>query len=120
QLRGKGQPAVISSWGLGATHEEIVRLDDRGFAGRAPAPQRATLEPLHPLLDSRLMHATNPPLSRIAAAPLRLPAGVAGRLIAGFVTPPQDRTLVLWGVELYAALIALSLHDPKALARLAA
>jgi hypothetical protein len=40
---------------------------------------------------------------------------VAGRLIAGFVTPPQDRPLTLWTAESYAALIALYLTNPEAL-----
>jgi diguanylate cyclase (GGDEF)-like protein len=113
---GKGQPpAVISSWGLGATHEEVARPREGGLVGRAPPMRRAALEPLHPLLDSSLVHATHPPLRYAAAAPVRLPNAVAGRLIAGFVTPPRDRTLTLWTAESYAALMALYLTDPGAL-----
>ena len=66
------------------------------------------------------MHATDPPLSYAAAAPVRLPNGPVGRLIAGFVTPPRDRTLTLWTAESYAALIALYLTDPRALDELLA
>ena len=94
--RGGGRrqaPAVISSWGLGATHQEA-----------------------HPLLDSGLVHATHPPLRY--AAPVRLPNAVAGRLIAGFVAPPRDRRLTLWTAESYAALMALCLVDPGAVGEL--
>jgi GGDEF domain-containing protein len=113
---GRGQPpAVISSWGLGTTHEEVARPREGGLVGRAPPMRRAALEPLHPLLDSSLVHATHPPLRYAAAAPVRLPNAVAGRLIAGFVTPPRDRTLTLWTAESYAALMALYLTDPGAL-----
>ncbi len=116
---GRGQPpAVISSWGLGATHEEVARPREGGLVGRAPPMRRAALEPLHPLLDSSLVHATHPPLRYAAAAPVRLPNEVAGRLIAGFVTPPRDRTRTLWTAESYAALMALCLTDPGALDKL--
>jgi diguanylate cyclase (GGDEF)-like protein len=116
QLGSKGQPpAVISSWGLGTTHDETVRPREGGFVGRAHSLPRAALEPLHPLLDSTLVHATCPPLSHAAAAPVRLPTGVAGRLIAGFVSPPEDQTQTLWTAETYAALIALCLQHPGAL-----
>ena len=114
---GKGQPpAVISSWG-GATHEKAVRPREGGFVGRALhlGAQRAALVPLHPLLDSSLVHSTDPPLSHAAAAPVRLPMGVAGSLIAGFITPPQDCGMTLWTAESYAALIALFLQHPGAL-----
>ncbi len=64
---GRGQPpAVVSSWGLGATREEVARPRG-GLVGRAPPLARAALEPLHPLLDSSLVYATHPPL-RYAAA----------------------------------------------------
>ena len=116
QLGSKGQPPVIvTSWGLGATHEEIVRLSEGGFVGRARSGQRAALEPLYPLLDPILVHATNPPLTHAAAAAIRLPAGVDGCLLAGFVTPPRDRTLALWTIESYAAVIGLCLHNPDTL-----
>ena len=61
------------------------------------------------------MPATRPPPRYAAAAPVRLPTAVAGRLIAGFVTPPEDRPLTLWIAESYAALIALYLTNPEAL-----
>jgi diguanylate cyclase (GGDEF)-like protein len=113
---GRGRPpAVISSWGLGATHEELARPREGGLVGRALPLPRAALEPLHPLLDSSLVHATRPPLRYAAAAPVRFPTAVAGRLIAGFVTPPRDRTLTLWTAESYAALMALYLTDQGAL-----
>lgn len=116
---GRGRPpAVISSWGLGATHEDVARPREGGLVGRAPPMRRAALEPLHPLLDSSLVHATHPPLRYAAAAPVRLPNAVAGRLIAGFVTPPRDRTMTLWTAESYAALMALCLTDPGALDKL--
>src|SRR5437764_13192179 len=90
QSGGKGQPpVVISSWGLGATPEETVRLSEGGFVGRALAAKRATLEPLHPRLDSSPMHATKPPLRQATAGAIRLPPGVYGRLTAVFVTPPR-------------------------------
>jgi diguanylate cyclase (GGDEF)-like protein len=117
----RGQPpVVISSWGLGPNREEIARSREGGLVGRAPPMRRAALEPLHPLLDSGLVHATHPPLRYAAAAPVRLPNAVAGRLIAGFVTPPRDRALTLWTAESYAALIALCLMGPQALDELLA
>ena len=80
----------------------------------------AVLEPLHPRLDSSLVHATHPPLSYAAAAPVRLPNAPAGRLIAGFVKPPRDRAVTLWTAHSYAALTALHLTDPQALDELLA
>jgi diguanylate cyclase (GGDEF)-like protein len=53
-------------------------------------------------------------LSHTVEASVRFPAGVAGRLIAGFATPPEDRTRTLWAAEAYAALIALCMHDDRA------
>jgi diguanylate cyclase (GGDEF)-like protein len=76
---------------------------------------RAALAPLHPLLDSVLIHATHPPVAYAVEASVRLATGVAGRLIAGFVTPPEDRTRTLWAAEAYAGLIALCMHDGEAL-----
>jgi diguanylate cyclase (GGDEF)-like protein len=115
-MSSKGQAStVISSWGLGATHDEILRLLEGGLVGRALPLPRAALAPLHPLLDSILIGATDPPLSHAVEVSVRLPAGVAGRLIAGFVTPPEDRTLTLWAADAYAALIALCVHDGGAL-----
>ena len=106
--------------GPAKTHEEITGQREGGLVSRGLPLPRAVLEPLHPLLDSRLVHATDPPLSYAAAAPVRLPNGPAGRLIAGFVTPPPDRMLTLWTAESYAALIALYLTDPRALDELLA
>jgi diguanylate cyclase (GGDEF)-like protein len=115
-LRGKDKaPTVVSSWGLGATHGELLRLLEGGLVGRAPPLPRAALAPLHPLLDSVLIQTTNPPLSHVVEASVRLPAGVAGRLIAGFATPPEARTQTLWAAEAYSALIALCVQDDRAL-----
>ena len=116
RLGGKGKPpAVICAWGLGAAQEQVVRQGEGGFVGRALGAQRAALEPLYPLLDSSLAFATTPRLRHAAAAPVRLPTGIAGGLIAGFVRPPQDGALALWKTESYAALIALFLQDPGTL-----
>ena len=121
QTGNTGQaPAVIAYSGPAKTHEQITGQHEGGLVARGLPLPRAVLEPLHPLLDSSLVHATDPPLSYAAAAPVRLPNGPAGRLIAGFVTPPRDRTLTLWTAESYAALIALYLTDPRALDELLA
>lgn len=116
RLGGKGKPpTVICSWGLRAAQEQVVRRVEGGFVGRALGAQRAVLEPLYPLLDSSLTFATTPRLCHAAAAPVRLPTGVLGGLIAGFVQLPQDGALALWKTESYAALIALFLQDPGTL-----
>lgn len=116
RLGGKGKlPTVICSWGLGAAQEQVARSGEGGFVGRALGAQRAAVEPLYPLLDSSLSFATTPRLSHAAAAPVRLPTGVVGGLIAGFVRLPQDSALALWKAESYAALIALCLQDPGTL-----
>jgi diguanylate cyclase (GGDEF)-like protein len=121
QVRNKLQPpTIIASWGLQASRKEIRRLEETGLVGPALPLRRPALEPLHPLLDSSLVHATHPPLGYAATAPVRLPTAIAGRLIAGFVTPPQDRTLALWTAESYAALIALYLADQRLLDELVA
>jgi hypothetical protein len=65
---GKGQPpAVISSWGLGATHEPIARPREGGLVGRALrlTTRRAALEPLDLLLDCSLF---GPPEPRVLSA----------------------------------------------------
>ncbi len=113
-------PAVIAYWGPAKAHEEIKRQREGGLVARSLPLPCAVLEPLHPRLDSSLVHATHPPLSYAAAAPVRLPNAPAGRLIAGFVMPPRDRALTLWTAESYAALIALHLTDPGALDELLA
>ena len=114
RLAGKGKPpTVICSWGLGAAQEQVARLGKGGFVGRALGAQRAALEPLYPLLDSSLTFATTPRLRHAAAAPVRLPTGIVGGLIAGFVQLPQDAALALWKAESYAALMALFLQDPE-------
>jgi hypothetical protein len=46
-------------------------VKEGSLAARCGA-QRAAVDPLHPLLDSSLMHATDPPLSNGAAAPVRV------------------------------------------------
>ena len=108
---------MISSSGLGATHQEIARPREGGFVGRAlhvPA-QCAALESLDPVLDARLIHARDPPLTHAVAVPIRLATGLGGHLLAGFASAPQDPGLPLWSAESYGALIALCLHDPGAL-----
>jgi diguanylate cyclase (GGDEF)-like protein len=116
QPANNGQPpAVIAYWGPAKVHEQIKRQREGGLVARALPLPCAVLEPLHPRLDSSLVHATDPPLTCAAAAPVRLPNAPAGRLIAGFVTPPRDRALTLWTAESYAALVALHLTDPQAL-----
>jgi diguanylate cyclase (GGDEF)-like protein len=113
-------PAVIAYSGPAKAHEELRRQRGGGLVARALPLPCAVLEPLHPRLDSSLVHATHPPLSYAAAAPVRLPNAPAGRLIAGFVTPPRDRAVTRWTAESYAALIALHLTDPQALDELLA
>jgi diguanylate cyclase (GGDEF)-like protein len=102
----------------------MLRLLEGGLVGRALPLPRAALAPLHPLLDSVLIAATDPPLGHVVEVSVRVPAGaagaagavgVAGRLIAGFVSPPEDRTATLWAAEAYAALIALCMRDDAAL-----
>jgi diguanylate cyclase (GGDEF)-like protein len=116
QLGVKGQsPVVISSWGFRTAHEEILRSREGGIVGRASSLPRAAFVPIHPLLDSELAGATDPPLSHAVAAPVRLAGtGLIGELLAGFASPPQDRGLALWAVEAYAAVIALCVHDGMA------
>jgi diguanylate cyclase (GGDEF)-like protein len=114
------QPAVIAYSGPAKAHEELKRQREGGLVARRLPLPCAVLEPLHPRLDSGLVRATHPPLSYAAAAPVRLPNAPAGRLIAGFVTPPRDRAVTLWTAESYAALIALHLTDPHALDELLA
>ncbi len=110
------RPAVISSWGLGATHDEVARPDAGGFVGRALLrAQRVALGPLDPLLDSSLMQARHPPITHAVAVPIRLATEVGGHLVAGFAAAPRDPTLTVWSAESFAALIALCLHDPRAL-----
>jgi diguanylate cyclase (GGDEF)-like protein len=113
QLGVKGQsPVVISSWGLRTAREEILRPREGGFVGRASSLPRAAFVPIHPLLDSELAHARNPPLSHAVAAPVRLATkDLVGELLAGFATPPPDRGLALWAAEAYAALVALCVQD---------
>lgn len=121
QTGNNGQPpAVIAYWGPAKTQEETTRQRQRGLVARSLRLPRPVLEPLHPLLDSSLVHATHPPLRYAAAAPVRLPNAPACRLIAGFVTPPQDRPLTLWTAESYAALVSLYLANPRALDELLA
>jgi diguanylate cyclase (GGDEF)-like protein len=116
QLGVKGQsPVVISSWGLRTASEEILRPREGGFVGRASPLPRAAFVPVHPLLNSELVAATDPPLSHAVAAPVRLPTtDLVGELLAGFATPRQDRGLALWAAEAYAALIALYVYDGRA------
>jgi diguanylate cyclase (GGDEF)-like protein len=112
---GKGQAlTVTSSWGL-ATRGKVLRLIEGGLVGRAHPLPRAALAPLHPLLDSVLIDAAYPPLGYAVEVSVRFPDGSAGRLIAGFLTPPEDATLTLWVTDAYAALIALCLYDGGAL-----
>ena len=113
-------PAVIAYSGPAKAHEELKRQRGGGLVARALPLPCAVLEPLHPRLDSSLVHATHPPLSYAAAAPVRLPNAPVGRLIAGFATPPRDRAVTLWTAGSYAALIALHLTDPQALDELLA
>ncbi len=116
QTSNNGQPpAVIAYWGQTEAQEETTRQPEGGLVVRALRLPHPVLEPLHPLLDSSLVNATHPPLRYAAAAPVRLPNAPAARLIAGFVTPPQDRPLTLWTAGSYAALTALYLTDPRAL-----
>jgi diguanylate cyclase (GGDEF)-like protein len=110
---------VVSSWGLGATPEEIARSREGGLVGRAFPLPRAALEPIHSLLDPALVHATDPPLTHAAVAPVHLASSAsAGFLIAGFQIPPPDRAQTLWIAESFAALIALCLHATGLLDRL--
>ncbi len=113
-------PAVIAYSGPAKAYEELKRQREGGLVARALHLPCAVIEPLHTRLDSSLVHATHPPLSYAAAAPVRLPNAPAGRLIAGFVTPPRDRALTLWTAESYAGLVALHLTDPQALDELLA
>jgi diguanylate cyclase (GGDEF)-like protein len=117
QPDGRGQPLpVISSWGLGPHHEQITRSLEGGVVGRALGAKRAALEPL--ALDSVFVGSKRKRLTHAVAAPVRVGDRVAGALVAAFSAPPADEALTLWATESCAAMIALCLHEPRALADL--
>jgi diguanylate cyclase (GGDEF)-like protein len=88
--------------------------DERGLARRALASAGAFVEQYPE-------HGDPGGMACVAAAPIRMPRGVAGVLCAGFRSPPvtPDRTL-RWLMESHATLAALCLEEPAGFRRLLA
>jgi diguanylate cyclase (GGDEF)-like protein len=88
--------------------------DEGGLARRALDAEGA-------LVEQFPEHGDPGGLACVAAAPIRMPLGVAGVLCAGFRTPPTVTTATLsWLVESHAALAGLCMEEPAGFRRLLA
>src|SRR3954451_7071727 len=86
--------------------------DDGGLAQRALVSKSA-------LVEQYPKHGGPGGLVCVAAAPIRVPRGVAGALCAGFGSAPSVPAATLaWLVESHAALAALCLEEPAGFRRL--
>jgi diguanylate cyclase (GGDEF)-like protein len=95
-----------------ANEEVSPSWDAEGLARRALAAEGA-------LVEQYPKHGGPGGLVCVAAAPIRLPRGVAGALCAGFGSAPSVPAATLaWLVESHAALAALCLEEPAGFRRL--
>jgi diguanylate cyclase (GGDEF)-like protein len=88
-----------------------------GLVGRVLESGVAALEPLDPEDDQGLTIAVPGARPTYAAgAPVRPPGGGLGALCVGFsAAPHENRAMIMWLIEQYAALAALCMHDADAL-----
>jgi diguanylate cyclase (GGDEF)-like protein len=116
-LGGSGQPPeVICSWGVGALHDQVVRLREGGLVDRALGAQRTVFEALHPDRNGALIGAAaDPPLPYVLIAPARPATGAASALVAVLSELPANQTLIMWTAEACAAMLALGAHRPELL-----